>query len=111
MKAIHFKTDNTTALLYLVKMGETKNNYFGKTFRNLEVSPTPWHHNYCWIYSKQYECGLRLVVKKLKRPFRVETPFTSISENLSDQRKTKDGPFSFSIASPNSTVHCMETRS
>ena len=49
---------------------------------NLELSPAPWDHHYCRISSKLYECGSRLAVKKLKRPFRVETPSTSISDNL-----------------------------
>ena len=72
-------------------------NRIGK--RNLEVSPAPLDHNYCRISSKLHECGDRLAVKKLRRPFRVETPFTSISENLSDQRKTRDGSFCFSTVS------------
>ena len=52
-----------------------------------------------------------MAVKKLKIPFRVETPSTSISDNLSDQRKTRDGSFCFSTVSTASMVHDMEKRS
>ena len=94
MKAIHFQIDNTTILSYVVKMGRTKKQVFNRiNKRNLEVSPAPWHHNYCRISSKLHGCGGRLTVNNLKRPFRVETPSTSISENLSGQRKTRDGSF------------------
>ena len=58
-----------------------------------------------------HEHGGRLAVKKLKRPFVVETPSTSIPENFSDQRKTRDEFFCFSTDGATSTVHCMETRS
>ena len=61
--------------------------------RNLEISPAPWDHNYCRISSKLHERGGRLAIEKLKRPFRRETPSTSILENLSDKRKTRDGSF------------------
>ena len=112
MKAIHFQIDNTTILSYVVKMGRTKKQVFNRiNKRNLEVSPAPWHHNYCRISSKLHGCGGRLAVNNLKRPFRVETPSTSISENLSDQRKTRDGSFCFSTVSTTPTVHCIETRS
>ena len=77
----------------------------------MEVSPAPWDHNYCRISSKLHEREGRLAVKKLKRPFRVETPSTSISENLPDQRKTRGESFCFSTISTASTEHCMETRS
>ena len=79
--------------------------------RNLEISIAPWDHNYCRISSKLHERRGRLVVKKFKKPFRVKTPSTSISENLSNQRKTRDGYFCFSTVSTTFTVHCMETRS
>ena len=75
--------------------------------RNLEVYPAPWDHNYCRISSKLHERGGRLAVKKLKTPIRVETRSISISENLSDQRKTRDGSFCFSTVSTTSTVRCV----
>ena len=120
MKAIHFQIDNTTTLSYFAKMGVRgggrgglgQKQVFNRiTKRNLEVSLAPWYHNYCRISSKLHECGGRLAVKKLRRPFRVETPSTSISEDLSDQRKNRGGSFCFSTVSTTSTVHCMETRS
>ena len=77
----------------------------------MEESPAPWDYNYCRISSKLHEHGDRLAFKKLKRQFRVETPSTSISENLPDQRQTRDRPFCFSTVSTTSTVRCMETRS
>ena len=52
--------------------------------RKLELSPTPWDQNYSRISSKLHEHRCRFGVKKLKRPFRVETPSTNVSENLSD---------------------------
>ena len=103
IKAIHFKIDNTTALSYLVKMGGTKNKYLIELAK--EISPTPWDQNYCRIFSKVHEGGGRLTIKNLKRPFRVETPSTSMSENLSDQRKTRDGFLLLDC----STVHQIHT--
>ena len=83
MNAIHFQIDNTTALSYLVKMGrgggDQKQVFDRISKRNLEVSPTSWDHNYCRISSKFHERGGRLAVKKLKRQFRVEAPFTNVS--------------------------------
>ena len=58
--------------------------------KKLEVFPTPWDHNYRRISSKLHERGGRLAVKKLRRPFEVEIPSTNISENLPDQRKTRN---------------------
>ena len=109
MKAIHFQIDNITAFSYLEKIEKQVFNRINK--RNLKVSPTPWDHNYCRISSKLHERGGRLAVKKLKRPFRVETPSTNISENLSDQRKTRNGSSCFLTFSATSTTYCMETRS
>ena len=77
---------------------------------NLKTSPAPWDHYYCRISSKLHEGG-RLAVKRLKRPFRVEIPSTSISENLSNLRKNRDLSFCSSTVSATSMVHCMETRS
>ena len=112
MKAIHFQIDNTTALSYLVKMAGNQKQVFNRISKvNLEVSPAPWDYNYCRISSKLHEHGGRLAFKKLKRQFRVETLSTSISENCSDQRKTRDRPFCFSTVSTTSTVQYMETRS
>ena len=112
MKAIHFQIDNTTALSYLVKMAGNQKQVFNRISKvNLEVSPAPWDYNYCRISSKLHEHGGRLAFKKLKRQFRVETLSTSISENFSDQRKTRDRPFCFSTVSTTSTVQYMETRS
>ena len=79
--------------------------------RNLEVFPTPWEKNYCRMSFKFHKRGGRLTVKKLKKPFRVETASGNISENLSDHRKTRNGSFCFAAFSTTSTLHCMETRS
>ena len=97
--------------LTLWRWGNQKQVFNRISKRNLEVSPAPWDHNCCRISSKLHEYGGRLAVKKLKRPFRVETLSTSISGNLSEQRKTRDGSFCFLTVSKTSTVHCMETRS
>ena len=108
VKAIHFQIDNTTALSYLVKTGEPRQDLIELA---QEISPAPWDNNYCRISSKLHKGGSRLVVKKLKRPFRVKTPSTSISENLPDKKKTRDGSFCFLTVSTTCTVYWMETRS
>ena len=51
-------------------------NRINKT--NLEVSTTPLDHSYCRISSRLHERGDILSVKKLKGPFRVETPSINI---------------------------------
>ena len=94
MKAYSFPSRHYNSLVLSSEDGGNHKQVFNRiSKRNLEVSPAPWDHNYCRIPSKLHERGGRLAVKKLKRQYRVETPSTSISENLSDQRKTRDGSF------------------
>ena len=84
-----FPNRQYNSLVLSCEDGEINKQVFNKiSKRNLEVSPAPWDHNHSLISSKLHERGGRLAVKKLKRPFRVETPSTSISENFLDQTKT-----------------------
>ena len=53
LKAVHFQIDNTTVLLYLVKMGGTGNQMLLHLSKKIE---TP-DHNSCRIPSKFFECG------------------------------------------------------
>ena len=53
LKAVHFQIDNTTALLYLVKMGGNRElNVTEIKQRNLAVSLETPDHNYCTISTK-----------------------------------------------------------
>ena len=116
MENCSFPNGQYNSLSYHVKMGgRGRGGVCGKNKNrirkgNLKTCPTPWDHYYCRISSKLHKSG-RLAVKKLKRPFRVEIPSTSISENLSNLRKTRDLSFCSSTVSATSMVHCMETRS
>ena len=105
MKAIHFQIGNTTTLSYLVKMGGTKNNYL------IELAKEMWKYlllHGITITAEYLQSSINVEAEwKLK----VETPSTSTSEKLSDQRKTRDGCFCFLTVSTTSTVYCMETKS
>ena len=68
--------ENTTALLYFVKMGEERDdrepNVTEVKRRNLVVSLETPDHNYCRIPSKFFECGGRLAISKQQGPIRME---------------------------------------
>ena len=84
--------------------------------RNLEVFPTPWDKNYCRMSFKFHKRGGRLTVKKLKKPFRVETASRNISEILSDHRKTRNGflllgcQYNFHLTLHGNQVHTVRER-
>ena len=76
LKPVHFQIDNTTALLYLVKMrgggGDRETNVTEIKPRNLTESLETPDHNYCRIPSNFFECGSRLAVSKQQGPIRMD---------------------------------------
>ena len=74
LNTVHFEIDNTTAPLYVVKLGgNRKSNVTEIKQRTLTVSLEKPDQNYCRIPSKSVKCGGRLAVSKQQGTIRMET--------------------------------------
>ena len=112
LKAVHFQIDNTTALLYLVKMGgDREPNVTKIKQRRLAVSLKTLDHNYCRIPSKFFECGGKLAVSKQQGSIRMETLPKNISTSLPEDGNAQSRFVCIKAVSPTNPVLCLETRS
>ena len=65
MKAVHFQVDNTTALMYLLKMGGYREqDTFGPGQGYMGLYPEEWDHDYSRISANLPKRGGRLAVKE-----------------------------------------------
>ena len=97
MKAVHFQIDNTTALMYLLKMWGTGNKNLLDLAKDIwdyilknGLNPEEWDHDYSRISAKLPKRGGRLAVKEPQEQFRVETSSPNISSNWPNKSGFRD---------------------
>ena len=106
INAIQIQTDNTTALSYLLKMGDTCRFKQG----HLEISDIEADHNYCRISPRYSEHKSRLAVPSQQGLLGMEVISNSIPTYLLENGDASDRSVCFQIIQPNSKIFCLETR-